>query len=381
MVLPNPPPSTGNSIDATVILAEYQVPQPFDLRTLYAIRPSIPASGTIALSNFYGVNSFSSFIAYDAAGSTNVSANFTMLQAGFTAGNTLSTSSIYVDSVANQLIKSAELRIGGQLIQTITGDFIQIEQDLSIPYENQSALNVLVGKDDTTLSTSSRTYIANLPFWFYNRPELAVPIVALERHDLEVYINFAPISSLQSSLTTIPKQYDAAILADIAYVTEPEMNFFKKNRLDYVITQLQVSTGTIPALVTDAIFQTYFVNPVYEIYVLTGNSFAFTDQLQNFQYFFNGYSKVDENRVFIKYIAPFEHHTMMPEKNICIKSFAKQPEKEPTTYVNMSRIRQQIVEVTINSSSTPTPLTIYAKNYNVLRIENGLAGLMFNSSK
>lgn len=383
MVLPAPPPSVGNPITAGAILAEYGVNPPFDFEGLYGVRPQIQTSGQIALSNFYGVNSFSLFIAYNTYGNTLVEANFTMVQAGFSAGNTFSNSSVYIDSVANRMIDSAELYVGGQLIERITGEYIQIEEELTIPYENQSALNVLIGKNDATVGVNPRTYLANLPFYFYKKPELSLPMVALGRQDVEVHLTFRPLTELQSTITQLPAVYDATILADIAFISEEEMKFFKEKRLDYVITQLQRSASVIPANSSEALYQTYFVNPVYELYFLVHTGiFQYSNAVNQVQLFYNGQLALSDDSTVLQVIEPMYKHTSVPSSPVYIKSFALQPEVgDPSTFVNMSRIRQQVYSVKFDPSVSQRNFIIYAKNYNLLRIENGLAGLMFNSSK
>jgi hypothetical protein len=383
MVLPAPPPSVGNPITAGAILAEYGINPPFDFEELYGVRPQIQSSGQIALSNFYGVNSFSIFIPYNANGSQLVEANFTMIQAGFVAGNVFSNSSVYIDSVANRMIDSAELYVGGQLIERITGEYIQIEEELIIPYENQTALNVLVGKGDTTVGVNPRTYIANIPFYFYNKPELSLPMVALGRQDVELHVNFRPLTELQSTITQLPAFYDATILADIAFISQEEMKFFKEKRLDYTITQLQKSSSVILANTSGALYQTYFVNPVYELYFLVHTGvFQYSNAVNQIQLYYNGQLAFEDDSTVLQVIEPLYKHTSIPSSNVYVKSFALQPEMgDPSTYVNMSRIRQQIYDVKFDPSPSQRTFVIYAKNYNILRVENGLAGLLFNSSK
>jgi hypothetical protein len=48
----------------------------------------------------------------------------------------------------------------------------------------------------------------------------------------------------------------------------------------------------------------------------------------------------------------------------------------------MSRIKQQVLEINVTPDNFYNKqLHIYALNYNILRVENGLAGLLFNSSQ
>jgi hypothetical protein len=281
------------------------------------------------------------------------------------------------------MIDSAELYVGGQLIERITGEFIQIEDELTIPYENQTALNVLIGKSDATLGVNPRTYIANIPFYFYNKPELSLPMVALGRQDVELHVNFRPLTELQSTITKLPAFYDATILADIAFISQEEMKFFKEKRLDYTITQLQKSSSVILANTSGALYQTYFVNPVYELYFLVHTGvFQYSNAVNQIQLYYNGQLAFEDDSTVLQVIEPLYKHTSIPSSNVYVKSFALHPEiGDPSTYVNMSRIRQQIYDVKFDPSAAQRTFVIYAKNYNILRVENGLAGLLFNSSK
>ena len=54
----------------------------------------------------------------------------------------------YYDSVGTWAIKTADLKIGGQTIQSLTGEFIELWNDLHVPYENQPGLTILTGKND-----------------------------------------------------------------------------------------------------------------------------------------------------------------------------------------------------------------------------------------
>jgi hypothetical protein len=103
----------------------------------------------------------------------------------------------YYDSVATWLINRADLIIGGQTVQTLTGEYIELYNDLYVPYENQPGLKLLTGKYDSgKVYPPGRTYYVNLPFYFYQNPGLALPVTALNRQDIEIHCEF------QKSCTT-----------------------------------------------------------------------------------------------------------------------------------------------------------------------------------
>jgi hypothetical protein len=76
-------------------------------------------------------------------------------------------------------------------------------------------------------------------------------------------------------------------------------------------------------------------------------------------------------RTFLTLIEPFETHTSMPFRNFSILSFELNPENEvPNGTVNFSRIPAQV----FNGGAQ----TIWANNYNIMSIRDGICGLIFN---
>ena len=93
---------------------------------------------------------------------------------------------IYCDSVGTFILRTARLLIGGQTIDTVTGEFIEIQDDVMIPYENQAGLTLLTGKNDTSSSRRARTYYVSLPF----TQGFDIPIHDLYKQDVQVVLDF-----------------------------------------------------------------------------------------------------------------------------------------------------------------------------------------------
>jgi hypothetical protein len=100
----------------------------------------------------------------------------------------------YHPRIANKLIEYAELTIGSQVVDKLYGKWIDIWAQLSNNYEDwersrqMSNASILINKDE------SKTYV-ELPFWFSKNPGLALPMVALQYHDVRCNIKYAdPIS-------------------------------------------------------------------------------------------------------------------------------------------------------------------------------------------
>jgi hypothetical protein len=74
---------------------------------------------------------------------------------------------------------------------------------------------------------------------------------------------------------------------------------------------------------------------------------------------------------FLNIIEPFETHTSMPIRNVSVVSFEFDPESDvPNGTINFSRIRDQVFDGNAE--------TVWARTYNILAIQGGTGGLMFN---
>lgn len=298
----------------------------------------------------------------------------------------------YYDSVGTWLINRADLVIGGQTIQTLTGEFIEIYNDLYVPYENQPGLKLLVGKYDTSsqIYPPNRTYFVNLPFYFYQNPGLALPLVALGRQDVEIHVFFRklqeltaiPINSAISSQTLT-----ATIITEYVYLADPEINWFKKSQVDYVIQQCQYQTFELPSQFTSSILKLNFINPIRELFFIVQlnrtTPYNYSD-LNSLAMNFNAseaFTQDVTDALYLNSIEPFNHYTNYPTRLFYMYAFTKQTNTpRPYGQVNFSRIRDIFIRLNTNSYVGTKQFRVIGINYNILQIKNGLAGLMFNSN-
>ena len=79
-------------------------------------------------------------------------------------------------------------------------------------------------------------------------------------------------------------------------------------------------------------------------------------------------------------VQPYQHHEITPDKfheGINVYSFAIKPEEhQPSGTLNMSRIDTATLSV---ASSITGNISVYAVNYNVLRILSGMGGLAYSN--
>jgi hypothetical protein len=296
----------------------------------------------------------------------------------------------YYDSVGTWAIKTADLKIGGQTIQSLTGEFIELWNDLHVPYENQPGLTILTGKNDTsTINPPGRTYFVNLPFYFYGHPSLYLPLVALDRHDVEVHVTFRDFNEL-TAVTVSNPTLDATIITEYVYLSDPEINWFRKSRLDYVITQCQYqSIGLLPGF-TSAVFNLDFKNPVREMFfvVQPTNQKPYdysNNAVLSFALSFNGqdvFTPDTTDALYTGSIEPFNHYENFPQRDFYMYAFTANPgSAKPAGQINFSRIKQILLRLNCGGQAylPAKDLRILAVNYNILRVADGLGGLLFNT--
>jgi hypothetical protein len=166
----------------------------------------------------------SGYPAYNFTNGT-LTAPLTLVQAGWIRGFTPppSTGFSYKESVACKLIKNASLTIGGQTIDRLTSERLIIEDDLGIPYENQTGLTILQGKNDASTITAPRKYYTRLNFDMDT-----INMKALNNQDVRVNVEFEKFENLPSNLITTNGFLDGAsyVTSNLQAITADGTNNF-----------------------------------------------------------------------------------------------------------------------------------------------------------
>lgn len=294
----------------------------------------------------------------------------------------------YYDSVGTWAIKTVELKIGGQTIESLTGEYIELWNDLNVSYENQPGLTLLTGKYDTSVVyTPGRVYYVNLPFYFFANPELSLPLVALERQDVEVHVTFREFSELTQA-TLISPTLDATIITEYVYLADPEINWFRRASLDYIITQVQYQTFDLLPNFTNAIFNIDLKNPVRELFFViqptVNEPYDYSNNgLRSIGMSFNGedvFTTDTTDATYLGSIEPFNHYPNFPTRNFYMYSLTTVPNSpKPFGHINFSRIKQVLLTLNTDPYYSPKQFRLIARSFNVLRIADGMAGLVFNT--
>ena len=120
---------------------------------------------------------------------------WTLTQAGWISGFLPPSTSTYDDSVAHKLCKAVRVLVGKQTIKEYSGEYIELQNDLLVPYENKAILKLMNGTLDQTQATVAREYYVNLPLGTKE-----VPLCALTHQNMSVEVDFDSYLNLSQNL-------------------------------------------------------------------------------------------------------------------------------------------------------------------------------------
>ena len=299
----------------------------------------------------------------------------------------------YRKSIGAQIIEYADLLIGGQTIERITGDYIYMYDQIHNNKDDiDQTLYFLTGHDNYIAVSYDWDYNVLLPFYFFRHPSLAIPVCALTKQLVEVRIKFKKLEDVVIQYKTNTNIIDpptdvsssiknVSLVTDFFFVTEDEKNFLMSRPIEYVITQLQMSQFKFKAGESKKAGMLNFKNPVREMFFLAvSDDVHKLNPIKHVTMKFNNNTIIDADNLMLSYEQPLKYYTGVTENNFGVYSFSMKPETYyPTGQVNMSRIAHNLIEIEIDSpdANFEHKVYVYAVNYNVLHIQSGLGGLKF----
>ncbi len=323
----------------------------------------------------------------------------------------------WANSIGHALIKSINIEIGGQKIDEHYGQWLDIWSELTLPTAKKDGYNNMVGKHDNFNSTTQEGELVlfiPLQFWFCQNKGLALPLIALQNHSVRINIHFNDFDKLWVSNNGIKpglggdtsstlQTYNitlARLYIDYIFLDEAERKIFAQNNHEYLITQLQVNSESLPSQLYSLNLE--FNHPVKElIWVIQSEDISLIGQNSGNDWF--NYSNGDLNfpkdplnrakfelegseRIpwrkerYFRIVQPYQRHTSVPDNFIYVYSFAYNPESHhPSGTLNFSRIDNAVLYIdTISGINNPI-INVYAINYNILTISNGQGGIKFKT--
>jgi hypothetical protein len=237
------------------------------------------------------------------------------------AGNTGLQRFRWLSYIGHRLLKVVELEIGGQRIDRQYGDWLQIWTQLSQDAGTVEALDDMIGNThDLVLmkdrngygldascagseltnscapraGTPAKTLYIPLQFWFCRNPGLAIPLIALQYHEVRInvefeqWINCTYAETTTTASTSIQSLTAASLYIDYVYLDTEERRRFAQQTHEYLIEQLQF-TGAESITSSSNKIQLNFNHPVKElVWVVQRDSFVDCSPSQNFIQEVNG---------------------------------------------------------------------------------------------
>jgi len=295
---------------------------------------------------------------------------------------TLATTGILKHYAGFGLINQVEVEIGGQMIDRQYGEWMYIWNELTLPEGKKEGFGKMISKSGSANPASEdiRTVYVPLEFWFCRNIGLALPLIALQYHEVKINLTLgADLVGTNVSLSNVE------LWADYIFLDTDERRRFAQLSHEYLIEQVQFTGGESIASSTGGAVTTKsklsFNHPVKElVWVNKSADFTFLGTT-DFQLQLNGNDRfAKRDAKYFTHVQPYQHHENIPDgKNIHVYSFALKPEEhQPSGTLNMSRIDTATAIVGTNGVGSGT-LNMYAVNYNVLRILSGMGGLAYSN--
>jgi hypothetical protein len=162
----------------------------------------------------------------------------------------------YVNYVGLRLIKSVLIEIGGQQIDKHYSDWLYIWNELSLPRGKRYGYDTMVGADKDFTTYNNTTLYIPLEFWFCRNVGLALPLIALQYHEVKIKIDFdtkancafvavndATTNEDLANPANVPDITDMSLWVDYIFLDTDERRRFAQLSHEYLIEQLQF-TGT-----------------------------------------------------------------------------------------------------------------------------------------
>jgi hypothetical protein len=330
----------------------------------------------------------------------------------------------WVRSVGLRMIADVWIEIGGQQIDKHYSDWMYIWNELSLPVGKKSGYDAMVGNAFSASATvpgaslaanSGATWVhVPLEFWFCRNVGLALPLIALQYHEVKINIDFETFANCTVSGDAVSgvDLSNVSLWVDYIYLDTDERRRFAQLSHEYLIEQLQF-TGD-ERVTSNGRIKMNFNHPVKElvwVYAMDSNSVASgvsgssnhwtnytlgnavtgtagpdSDPMVHGNIQLNGQDRFfDRHADYFTLVQPYQHHENIPTQTpgIHVYSFALKPEEhQPSGSLNFSRIDTAYLNVALASSVTANNAArckIFAVNYNVLRIMSGMGGLAYSN--
>ena len=161
--------------------------------------------------------------------------------------------SAFVRNLGHAMLRNYDVLIGGATIDKQSGDWMTMKNSLTMGGGQGDGYDRMVGnvpeltelKDRQGSSTEYTIYVP-LNFWFCNSYSQALPIIALQYHDVRFSFDFRDASKLvctEGGCSVAASITDASLLIDYVLLDTQERKLFATQPHEMLIEQLQYPTA------------------------------------------------------------------------------------------------------------------------------------------
>lgn len=184
----------------------------------------------------------------------------------------------WLDFPGEQLVQMVEVEIGGQRIDRQYGEWMHIWNQLTLTSEQEAGYNKMVGQTTQLTYITDPNYAAvdqpcttdaprsvctprnalpettlyvPLQFWFCRNPGLALPLIAMQYHEVKINLELRPldeclwaVNDINSNMVKATAAYNKSLVAatlfvDYIFLDTEERRKMAQNPHEYLIEQLQ----------------------------------------------------------------------------------------------------------------------------------------------
>ena len=320
-----------------------------------------------------------------------------------------------IKRLGHKLIKYAEIEIGGQKIDKHYGEWLDIWSQLTLSSGHLDSTRTLVSGDAKDLSVAGTPYVPAgtgtdasgkakmyipLQFWFNRNPGLALPLIALQYHEVKLIVEFNKVADI-GTLVAETALENVTLYCDYVFLDTDERRRFAQVSHEYLIEQVQeMGTSSFPKGKSKVNIDLAFNHPVKELlwvvqsedtrgYNYAPSATGVKEQIIKAKVQLNGHDRFRERSgSYFRCVQPYQHHTGGELQSgtdedgfIHTYSFALKPEEhQPSGTCNFSRIDNAVLNMELSADADKgKDVRIYAINYNVLRIMSGMGGLAYSN--
>ena len=170
---------------------------------------------------------------------SNTSGTVTVSRNGDLVGKVYVTSDTPGITDGDELVNEVELEIGGQRIDKHYKEWNQIWAELSTPDSKAVAIKAMTGALSHGLNATGTAGVnmvqVPLNFWFCRNPGLALPLIALQYHEVKLKFTWGTSTAVGASAA-------CKVMVDYIYLDTDERRRFAQQSHEYLIEQLQRQT-------------------------------------------------------------------------------------------------------------------------------------------